>query len=108
MKLDKTSQPNTVLEKVRKHNRAKNINDLAKSIKNEELLESTFQRRKNKDGEWTKTRTRRQILELPIELALVLEQVYGSEIWKDKALLKRVLSNDEVARRYLTVPFDTI
>jgi hypothetical protein len=101
-------KPGSVLDKVRKHNRSKNILDLKNVLHDKNLLEANQERRKNPGDEWSKTRARRQILEIPIDLALALEKIHGSEIWRDKKLLKKVLREDEIARRYLTVPLDTI
>jgi hypothetical protein len=101
-------KPGSVLDKVRKHNKLKNVIGLRNVLQDKHLLEANQERRKNPGDEWSKMRTRRQILEIPIDLALALEKIHGSEIWKDKKLLKKVLSEDEIARRYLTVPLDTI
>jgi len=100
-------RPGSILDRIRKRNRAVSTNRLASVLKDEKWLRMNYERRNNPEGEWSGMRTRRQILDMPPELFLAVEERHPG-IFKDRSVLKEALQKDEVLRSYLTVPLNTI
>jgi len=96
-----------VLDKLAKHNHAQNVQKLANAVGDTHLKRVNKDRRNRADG-FTDDRSMRQILEIPIEVAFALEEIYGKRFWADKKILKKALDKDEFLQEFLTVPKNTI
>ena len=96
-----------ILDLLVKHNTRENQGKLLRSTSDAELLRINKEMRKDKEGNWTKSRTHRQILNLPPELAMQIEQRIPG-FFKDKRIMVSAIKKDPFLQQFLTVPVDTI
>ena len=71
------------------------------------VFEDNTKRRTHR-ANWTPNKDYRHIASIPRDMAYVAEQVFGPEVWTDKAVFKQAFKEDETGRLCLTVDPDTI
>ena len=73
----------------------------------DDIFYDNIQQRKKGDS-FTEGRDYRHIASIPREMAYVAEQVFGPEVWTDKATFKKAFKEDDTGKLCLTVDPDSI
>jgi len=96
-----------ILNKIIEHNDVKNQVKLTAAANNLDIIAMNAWKRKNKEGQWSLERSKREIINMPPEVALQVEKMIPG-FFTDKKIMKKAFRDDPFLQQFLTVPLDSI